>query len=161
MKKTWMSRERWDALVRGEECPLCQAVATLTALDAEDDYGFTVADMPSALLRLQKNQYVRGYTTFISKRHVCEIYELTPAERVEFFGDLSRATQAIAQAFGALKINLTLLGNTVPHLHAHIIPRYYGDPKPDGTIDPWKKTRLLDDYTEPIQKIRDALAKIL
>ncbi len=161
MKKTWMSRERWDALVRGEDCPLCHAVSTLSTLDAEDDYGFTIADMSSALLRLQKNQYVVGYTTFISKRHVCEIYELTPGERIEVFADLSRASQAVAQAFGALKINLQMLGNSTPHLHAHIIPRYYGDPAPDSPIDPWKKKRLLDDYTEPVHRIRHTLAQIL
>jgi diadenosine tetraphosphate (Ap4A) HIT family hydrolase len=160
MTKTWMERERWDALVRGEDCVLCHAVATLAAADAEDDYGFTVMEMSAGVLRLQKNQYVSGYTTLISKRHVCEIYEFTPAERVEFIADLARASQAITQAFGALKINLQILGNSTPHLHAHIIPRYYGDPKPDGPIDPWSEKRLLDDYSEPLRLIRAALAQI-
>jgi diadenosine tetraphosphate (Ap4A) HIT family hydrolase len=160
MTKTWMSRERWDALVRGEDCLLCEVAATLTAPDAEDDYGFTIAEMSAGILRLQKNQYVAGYTTLISKRHVCEIYEFTPAERVEFFADLARASHAITQAYDALKINLSILGNSTPHLHAHIIPRYYGDPSPDAPIDPWTEKRYLADYTEPLRLIRAALAQI-
>jgi diadenosine tetraphosphate (Ap4A) HIT family hydrolase len=27
------------------------------------------------------------------------------------------------------------LGNTVPHLHTHVLPRYRGDPAPGGPIE--------------------------
>ncbi len=31
--RTWMPRERWDALVRGEGCPFCPAVAATEPAD--------------------------------------------------------------------------------------------------------------------------------
>jgi len=42
MASGWMPRERWDALVRGEGCPLC---ATIAAVDPVDAYGYTVTDL--------------------------------------------------------------------------------------------------------------------
>lgn len=36
---------------------------------------------------------------------------------------------------GAVKINVDIHGNTMPHLHAHFLPRYVGDPYEDGPID--------------------------
>ena len=32
--------------------------------------------------------------------------------------------------FAAIKINYNVLGNSVPHLHTHIVPRYADDPRP-------------------------------
>lgn len=34
--------------------------------------------------------------------------------------------------YGPLKMNYETLGNTVPHLHTHLIPRYVADPNPGG-----------------------------
>jgi diadenosine tetraphosphate (Ap4A) HIT family hydrolase len=33
-------------------------------------------------------------------------------------------------AFAPVKLNYDLLGNAVPHLHTHIVPRYADDPRP-------------------------------
>lgn len=153
MTRTWMPREQWDALVRGEGCVLCETIAQ----NAEDDFAFPVAELSVSRLRLAKNQYILGYCTLINKRHVCELHDLTPDERHQFSDDLARASQAIAKAFDAIKINLLLLGNSTPHLHAHIIPRYFNDPEPNRPIEPWAETRYLDDYSELLRKLRAAL----
>lgn len=47
-----------------------------------------------------------------------------------FFRDLVEAAQALDAAFGPTKMNVEILGNSVPHLHCHLVPRYYGDPAP-------------------------------
>ena len=47
-----------------------------------------------------------------------------------------RVGQALQTVFNPLKMNFNILGNAVPHLHAHILPRYYGDPEPHRPIDP-------------------------
>jgi diadenosine tetraphosphate (Ap4A) HIT family hydrolase len=38
--------------------------------------------------------------------------------------------RAVARAFAPRKLNYELLGNTVPHLHWHVLPRYADDPNP-------------------------------
>ena len=73
MADQWMPREQWDALVRGEGCPLCAAVA---AEQPADEYGYTVADLSLSRLRLAANQFVPGYCVLICARHVREPYDL-------------------------------------------------------------------------------------
>jgi diadenosine tetraphosphate (Ap4A) HIT family hydrolase len=36
--------------------------------------------------------------------------------------------------FQPMKMNLLTLGNWVPHLHTHVVPRYVDDPAPGGPI---------------------------
>ncbi len=53
-----MPRERWDALVRGDGCPLCAEIA---AGEAENRHGFVVADLRISQLRLSREQHVPGW----------------------------------------------------------------------------------------------------
>ncbi len=152
----WMPRERWDALVRGENCPLCTAIISK---DREDDYGYTIADLRLSRLRLTANQSVAGYCVLICQRHVREPYELTPAEQSDFFRDMMDVGQALERVVEAVKMNFEILGNAIPHLHCHIKPRYYGDPAPGRPINPDDNVRLLDphEYERQAGLIRHAL----
>jgi diadenosine tetraphosphate (Ap4A) HIT family hydrolase len=152
----WMPRERWDALVRGEDCPLCAEFATNAATN---DHGYAVANLTISRLRLAKNQWVPGYCVLISAIHVREPYELGPNERAAFFDDLMRAGRAIERVSRPIKMNFQILGNAVPHLHCHIVPRYYGDPAPNRPLDPNFGTWLpaADEVAERIAAIRAAL----
>jgi diadenosine tetraphosphate (Ap4A) HIT family hydrolase len=150
----WMPRERWDALVRGENCIAC---AEIQAGGTEE--GFVVARLDLSQLRLQRNQFVPGYSVLVCTRHVAEIYHLAPDEQVLFARDLARAAQALDRVYGPVKMNINLLGNLVPHLHAHLLPRYYGDPAPGRPIDPGVQlvTLTQDEYEERVRQIRAAL----
>jgi diadenosine tetraphosphate (Ap4A) HIT family hydrolase len=66
---------------------------------------------------------------------------------------------ALERVCGALKINYQILGNSVPHLHCHIQPRYYGDPYPDRPVEPSAAPALLtpQEYQERANAVRDAL----
>ncbi|HVQ12429.1 MAG TPA: SAM-dependent methyltransferase, partial [Vicinamibacterales bacterium] len=61
-------------------------------------------------------------------RHVARIDELSRPEWNSFAGDLFTAQQAVSRVVKPDHINVESLGNVVPHLHWHIIPRYVGDP---------------------------------
>ncbi len=152
----WMARERWEALVRGEDCPLCAACQSTEPVNR---YGYTIADLRISRLRLARNQYVGGYCVLICTKHVRESYHLAVEEQMLFFQDLMQAAQAVDQVFRPDKMNLKILGNIVPHLHVHLIPRYYGDPAPGRPIDPnaQLKTLLAREYEERVQLIREAL----
>jgi diadenosine tetraphosphate (Ap4A) HIT family hydrolase len=42
--------------------------------------------------------------------------------------------RAIEVQFRPMKLNFLTLGNWVPHLHTHVVPRYADDPAPGGPI---------------------------
>ena len=81
-----------------------------------------------------------GHTLIIPRRHVGSFFELTPPERARMFELL---TQAKAELDGTLQpdgFNIGIndgaaAGQTVAHLHLHLIPRYRGDtPDPRGGV---------------------------
>jgi diadenosine tetraphosphate (Ap4A) HIT family hydrolase len=156
MSTEWMPREKWDALVRGEDCPMCGELAS-----GEDvnDYGFTVARLSMSVLRLSVNQNAPGYCVLICKRHVREPYELSAQECGQYFEDMMQVGLALERVYQPIKMNFQILGNALPHLHCHIIPRYYGDAAPGRPIDPLLTKKLLtpEEYTEQIAAIRAAL----
>jgi diadenosine tetraphosphate (Ap4A) HIT family hydrolase len=155
IEKKWMPREKWDALVRGENCPLC---AVITAGDTAD----YIADLSISRLILAKNQYVKGYCLLICHKHVREPYELSDDEQHRFFKDMMYAGLALEKVFGAVKMNFQILGNAVPHLHCHLEPRYYGDAFPNHPADPNKEKVFLtpEEYRQRVEKIRQALGKV-
>jgi diadenosine tetraphosphate (Ap4A) HIT family hydrolase len=156
---TWMPREKWDALVRGEGCPLC---AEIRSNEPANAWGYTIADLRVSRLRLQPNQYVKGYCVLISNQHVREPYELNRADQQAFFQDMLDTGQALEIAFGATKMNFQILGNSVPHLHCHLEPRYYGDPAPGRPIWPDEHRRTLtpQENEERVALIRRELARL-
>ena len=79
---------------------------------------------------------MRGYAWMPLRRHAVELHDLGDDEGSAFMRDVRRASRAIAAATGAVKLNYEVHGNTVPHLHLHIFPRYEGDPFEGRPIDP-------------------------
>lgn len=80
---------------------------------------------------LQRADVQRGYTIVIWRgRHVAEPTELDPDEAAQYWRELLRVGRAIEVALRPVKLNYDLLGNSLPHLHAHVIPRYADDPRP-------------------------------
>jgi diadenosine tetraphosphate (Ap4A) HIT family hydrolase len=63
-------------------------------------------------------------------RHVAEPTELTEAEAAAYGREVLRVGRAIEAVLRPVKLNYDLLGNSVPHLHTHIVPRYADDPRP-------------------------------
>jgi diadenosine tetraphosphate (Ap4A) HIT family hydrolase/8-oxo-dGTP pyrophosphatase MutT (NUDIX family) len=157
--KHWLPLPQWEALVRGENCPLC---AVIGSTEAEDSYAITVADLSLSRLQIARNQYVPGYCLLICRRHVTEPHHLAEDEYARFYEDLRLASLALETVFRPLKLNIEILGNTVPHLHAHLVPRYFGDPAPGRPIDPAEQKVLLfeAEYDERIRQMRLMLDRL-
>lgn len=68
-----------------------------------------------------------GFCRVILKRHVAEMTDLGPMGRVHFMAVVLAAEQAVRAAVAPDKVNLASLGNVVPHLHWHVIPRFRDD----------------------------------
>ena len=157
MAETWKS-ENWDALIRGENCPVCNL---LSSDKSEDDHGIAIVDLSFSRLFLAKNQYVQGYCVLMCHRHVIELYELTADERMKDFSDLALVGRGLEKAFKADKLNYNILGNLIPHLHTHILPRYFTDDAPNRPIDPGMKGREVylspEGYEERIKLIQSQI----
>ena len=97
----------------------------------EDEYGIRVHKTKYVDAVLQRARIQRGYTLVIWRgRHVVEPYELTETESASYWHDVLRVAKAIAQHLQPMKMNYETLGNTVPHLHTHLVPRFSEDPAP-------------------------------
>lgn len=152
--KTWMPREKWDALVHGENCPECHHLKT-----GVTSHTYPITDLKISRLDLHKNQFVPGYCVLYCYKHVQEPYHLSSEENKLYFEDLTQAAQAIEKVYRSLKMNYQILGNASPHLHCHLVPRYYGDPAPSWPLNPGKKRVILasEAYKEQVRAIRAEL----
>lgn len=142
----WKSPE-WEALYSGEVCPICrpgQPLGIVTELNAT--YLTSSADSP-----------MRGYCCLVLKRHAVELHDLSADEGALFMRELQRVAEAVHTITGAVKLNYEIHGNTIPHLHVHLFPRYRGDPFEDGPIEPRLirespyKTGEFENFTHQLQ----------
>lgn len=161
MSNTWMPRADWNKMVSGDN-PLVRYANAPYEDVIETEFGYTVADLERSRLQLERNQYVRGYCVLVAKKSVRELHEMREQERALFLEDMVRVGAALEQVFNPIKINYQILGNAIPHVHAHIMPRYYGDDAPAMPINPTAKTVHLsdDEYWQIVGDIREALGYI-
>lgn len=68
-----------------------------------------------------------GFCRVIWKQHVKEMSDLSGEDQQLLFYWLLRTEQAVRSVLNPDKINLASLGNMVPHLHWHVIPRFNDD----------------------------------
>jgi diadenosine tetraphosphate (Ap4A) HIT family hydrolase len=87
-----------------------------------------LAESPATWVASWERVACRGYACIFAKRHVVEPYELDAAERAAFFSDVVAVARAVEALFRPVKLNYEIHGNTIPHLHLNLFPRYVGDP---------------------------------
>src|SRR4030095_14708375 len=120
---TMTDKTKWAALVAGAGCPLDEP------RPPANEHWDLVTSLTVSSLYLTKNQTYRGQCQLIfDSRHVARIDQLSRPEWNSLAGDLFTEQQAVRRVVKAAHITVKSLGNVVPHLHWHIIPRYVGDP---------------------------------
>jgi len=103
-------------------CKACQG-----SWPKEDHF---IADLGLSKAYLHDDQFFNGWTVVVFKRHATELFHLAPTERIQLMEEVSRIAKTLAEVYEAKKINYELLGNQLPHIHWHIIPRLATDPAP-------------------------------
>jgi diadenosine tetraphosphate (Ap4A) HIT family hydrolase len=53
-----------------------------------------------------------------------------PTRKRSYWRETLRVGRALAERFTPVKLNFETHGNTLPHLHTHVMPRYADDPRP-------------------------------
>jgi diadenosine tetraphosphate (Ap4A) HIT family hydrolase len=142
----------WAELIRGVGCPMCQ--------DGRPDasrHGVRIHAGRYADAYLQRADVQRGYTVVIWRgRHVTEPTELDGAEASGYWAEVLAVARALIRIYQPLKMNYETLGNSLPHLHTHLIPRFADDPRPG---QPFPLSAQPPDTQVPEERLRaDAAA---
>ena len=104
------------------DCPFCNNIDPRRIL-AESDLVLTLRDgFPIS----------PGHTLVIPRRHFADLFDATPEELAALWRALRAAADGLIRDHGADGFNLGVnvgaaAGQTVMHLHVHLIPRYAGD----------------------------------
>lgn len=113
----------WSDLRAGVGCPLCRPPAAFT------EYGHLVCRLAASLLYVSRNQTYRGTCALIHEAHATRPSELSEEGWLRLSADIRIAERAVTAVYHPDHVNIECLGNTVPHLHAGIVPRYMWDPR--------------------------------
>jgi diadenosine tetraphosphate (Ap4A) HIT family hydrolase len=97
-------------------CPLCQPDRE-TVLWQDHAARVVLVDDPA----------YQGFCRVIWRAHVAEMTDLSPAERRCLMDRVFGVEAALRQVLRPATVNLASLGNQVPHLHWHVIPRFADD----------------------------------
>jgi diadenosine tetraphosphate (Ap4A) HIT family hydrolase len=98
-------------------CPLCH-----------EDGGAVVWRDDALRVVLAGEPDVPGFTRVIANTHAAEMSDLSPATREHIMRVVFRIEEIVRVVFSPVKINLASLGNVVPHVHWHVVPRFADDP---------------------------------
>jgi diadenosine tetraphosphate (Ap4A) HIT family hydrolase len=141
---TWP--EDFAALRHGEGCPMCAGGGE------ETEFGVRVLAGRWADGYLGRYPVRPGYAYVMwNGRHVAEPTELSPEESAGFWSEVARVAQVIDERYRPEKMNWLSLGNGVPHLHVHLVPRPHDDAQAGGPLEPEAfdraRTPAVDDAT--------------
>jgi diadenosine tetraphosphate (Ap4A) HIT family hydrolase len=87
-----------------------------------------IAELGTSRAFLHEDQFFPGYVLLVLRRHATELYQLEAGERAAHLEEVSRVAEAVARVFRPVKMNYELLGNQMPHIHWHLVPRLPTDP---------------------------------
>jgi diadenosine tetraphosphate (Ap4A) HIT family hydrolase len=146
----WTDAEAWRAMVRGEACPICRRSSGWDP----------VAELEVSSVMAGADAPMPGYCWVPLRRHAVELHDLAPDEAAAYMRDLRRVSRAVQAVTGAVELNYEIHGNTVPHLHTHIFPRYPGDRFEGRPIDPGAVTEPVYQAGE-LERFRTALRRAL
>ena len=68
-----------------------------------------------------------GFVRVIAQDHVAEMTDFSPAQRRRIMDVVWTVERVVRTVMQPHKVNIASLGNMVPHVHWHIIPRWQDD----------------------------------
>jgi diadenosine tetraphosphate (Ap4A) HIT family hydrolase len=117
-----VAADNWDKLQAGQACGFDAPRADNTA------HWELVVRLASSSWYLPHNQMYRGHGVLVfDPRHATRLDELSVAEWQAYAADLHRVATATVAVCKPDHLNVESLGNVMPHLHWHVVPRYKND----------------------------------
>jgi len=130
----------------------------------EQKNDFFIAELRESYAVLADDQRYIGYTILLLKDHEEHLHELSQERQLSLFHDVVDVANSIVAAFNPLRLNYECLGNSLAHIHWHVIPRYDWDPEPTRPI--WVRSKeergvgvAPDELFKLVSKLRGELEK--
>ena len=118
---------RWVWKLSNKECIFCQMKDYIL----ENELAYAIYD---------KYPVGKGHMLFIPKRHVKDFFDITKEEREAIFELIDEGKKLLDEKYSPDSYNVGIncgehAGQTIMHVHVHLIPRYIGDMKdPTGGV---------------------------
>jgi diadenosine tetraphosphate (Ap4A) HIT family hydrolase len=118
-----------------------------------------IAQLEVSTVFLFKEQTYKGRCNVVYKDHVKELFHLEEQDLTSFMKDVKKVAEAVDKAFSPNKINYGAYGDTLHHLHMHVVPKYEGKENWGSTFEMNPGNIYLTDqeYQERIQEIKKYL----
>lgn len=137
--------------MKDENCIFCKILAgeiPSTAVYEDDDFKAILDVNPAA----------RGHVIILPKNHAANIYELPDEDTSKIMIVAKKIATAIEKAYHCDGVNILqnngeAAGQTVFHLHVHVIPRFKGDTVNIG----WKQGDMPEDLDAICKEIQAQL----
>ena len=136
-----------------KKCSYCSEGELLNA------FGIKICELPMSKVILFREQSHRGRVIVACRKHVDDITCLTREERAQFTEDVNRTAEALHELFHPDKINFGAYGDTMHHLHFHLVPKYRDDFEWGGVfaMNPGLVKLSDAEYADMIERIKAAL----
>jgi diadenosine tetraphosphate (Ap4A) HIT family hydrolase len=99
-----------------ESCELCMHPGG-EVIYRDDNYRIVLVD----------DEHYPGFCRVIWNAHQREMTDLSTAERAILIAAVWQVEEVVREVMQPDKVNVASLGNVVPHVHWHVIPRYESD----------------------------------
>ena len=127
--------------------------------ERRDNLMIEIGKLSVSTVFLFKEQTYKGRCNVVYKDHVKELFQLDEQELTAFMNDVKKVAAAIDKAFQPNKTNYGAYGDTLHHLHMHIVPKYEGKENWGSTFEmnPGKTYLTDEEYQDTIEKIKEHL----
>ena len=100
-------------------CPYCNKGEAL------DKFGVLAFETETSEIIVFNDQHHKGRAIVAYKAdHIAEIQDLSDEERNKFMADVADTAKSIQKAYHPDRINYGAYGDTLGHLHIHLVPKY-------------------------------------
>lgn len=120
----------FDAVKAGVGCEICSQHRGVD----DNPYGPLIFAGEHSDSFLQRRGFGSGYTVVVHRgdRHIADPTNLSDLETAGYWREVMLVARALERTYQPLKMNLMMLGNQLPHLHTHLVPRYRDDTDAGG-----------------------------